>query len=63
MPFLAMQKRGRERDDGTVVIVACTDPRVCPEESLGMGKEERELGFFLFSLHWLLFFWFLVFGF
>ncbi|PSS22497.1 hypothetical protein M430DRAFT_226325 [Amorphotheca resinae ATCC 22711] len=32
-----MQKRGRERSDGTVIVVACTDPRVTPEEFLGMG--------------------------
>ena len=58
-----MQKKGREREDGTVIlgtsisfeslglvqesadrmlseegVVACTDPRVTPEEFLGMGE-------------------------
>lgn len=38
-----MQQRGRAREDGSVVVVACTDPRVCPEEFLGMETERRLL--------------------
>lgn len=37
--FSEMQKKGREREDGTVIVVACTDPRVTPEEFLGMSAE------------------------
>jgi len=36
-----MQKNGRERGDGTVIIVACTDPRLCPEEFLGMDHQRK----------------------
>ncbi|PMD24228.1 hypothetical protein NA56DRAFT_31250 [Hyaloscypha hepaticicola] len=35
-----MQKKGREREDGTIIVVACTDPRVTPEEFLGMSSSE-----------------------
>ncbi|KAE9379007.1 carbonic anhydrase [Stipitochalara longipes BDJ] len=38
--FKEMQRKGRERDDGTVIILACTDPRVTPEEFLGMSTSE-----------------------
>ncbi|CZR54518.1 uncharacterized protein PAC_04402 [Phialocephala subalpina] len=37
--FKEMQKKGRDREDGTVIVVACTDPRVTPEEFLGMSTE------------------------
>ncbi|KAF4629880.1 hypothetical protein G7Y89_g8258 [Cudoniella acicularis] len=38
--FKEMQRRGREREDGTVIVVACTDPRVTPEEFMGMSSEK-----------------------
>ncbi|KUJ12734.1 uncharacterized protein LY89DRAFT_687695 [Mollisia scopiformis] len=38
--FKDMQKKGRDREDGTVIVVACTDPRVTPEEFLGMSTEK-----------------------
>jgi len=41
IPFLEMQKKGRAREDGTVIVVACTDPRVCPETFLGMKDGAR----------------------
>jgi len=40
IPFKEMQKKGREREDGTVIVLACTDPRVTPEEFLGMSTDE-----------------------
>lgn len=41
IPFLEMQKKGRAREDGTVIVLACTDPRVCPETFLGMTDGAR----------------------
>lgn len=37
--FKDMQKKGRDSEDGTVIVVACTDPRVTPEEFLGMSTD------------------------
>ncbi|KAH6719885.1 carbonic anhydrase [Leptodontidium sp. MPI-SDFR-AT-0119] len=39
--FVDMQRKGRERVDGTVIVVACTDPRVTPEEFLGMDSSSK----------------------
>ncbi|KAK0124415.1 hypothetical protein ONS95_009375 [Cadophora gregata] len=36
-----MQRKGRERADGTIIVVACTDPRVTPEEFLGMDSSSK----------------------
>ncbi|KAH7418328.1 carbonic anhydrase [Cadophora sp. MPI-SDFR-AT-0126] len=41
IPFVEMQRKGRERVDGTVIVVACTDPRVTPEEFLGMDSSSK----------------------
>jgi carbonic anhydrase len=35
--FLEMQKIGRAMEGGTVIVVACCDPRVTPEEFFGMS--------------------------
>jgi len=37
IPFLEMQKRGRSRPDGTVIVLACCDPRLNIEQQLGIG--------------------------
>jgi len=37
IPFPEMQAKGRAREDGTLIVVACTDPRCTPEEFLGMS--------------------------
>ncbi|KAH8658689.1 hypothetical protein BGZ60DRAFT_124537 [Tricladium varicosporioides] len=34
-----MQKKGRKAEDGTVIVIACTDPRCTPEEFMGMSPE------------------------
>ncbi|KAL2074353.1 hypothetical protein VTL71DRAFT_8131 [Oculimacula yallundae] len=41
VPFVDMQRMGRAREDGTVIVVACTDPRVTPEEFLGMDSSSK----------------------
>ncbi|XMA08298.1 hypothetical protein WAI453_001089 [Rhynchosporium graminicola] len=41
IPFVDMQRTGRERLDGTLIVVACTDPRVTPEEFLGMDSSSK----------------------
>ncbi|PVH86928.1 hypothetical protein DL98DRAFT_582245 [Cadophora sp. DSE1049] len=41
IPFVNMQRKGKERVDGTVIVVACTDPRVTPEEFLGMDSSSK----------------------
>jgi len=37
IPFVEMQRKGRERVDGTVIV----DPRVTPEEFLGMDSSSK----------------------
>ncbi|EPE27604.1 beta-carbonic anhydrase, cab [Glarea lozoyensis ATCC 20868] len=37
--FKEMQKAGRELENGTIIILACTDPRCTPEEFFGMSSE------------------------
>jgi len=39
--FVEMQAKGRASPDGMVFVLACCDPRVTPEEFMGMGPTSK----------------------